>query len=858
MEHDRQYYAKWNRRHVPVVQNRSLIIFVFLFITCQLAATSISVVTATVVVDSESKNSDVPFEEDKSSEVQDTDFDQNTSFSSYDQEEKGKSVTGKTIDDTDEGLIAVEVTEDSDITEEPDGYISDNSLEISSNDNEIHEAQDIGIAEGSDTSGKDDEDASNASIDTSNGNGMHEEIEIGIIEDFNTSEEADGDETSKLSDPSSNDYAIDDDIEKAPKEVEMDAENYTEESTIENRTRQTEKTMALEDERDNGMEDESINKLLIEQKDDDTQNSESSDPSLNDNRSHNDIKMTEVEVEEDTEKFNIENELHEMEKTTAPEDERNNDMEESIIQKDDEPQNSILPSLDDKIEDKEVQNDAGMGATDMNHEGGNEEDKISSQTSSEETQSQINIEDDVETHERSLEDEDEDEDNTAPDSPSESTTKLQLESIETKQEMDRSGNTNETVEAPTNDKPSLDVKSSMMNETDKISEKLSVPNDGIDDDESVIDLDVDPKISQAKNNQGDKIDQNNAQSVSVEIDIEEDKTNVVNNETLRVEVQSTIETSNDTARDEVHSTKSGNSYRGEPWGQYRSTRRLPDLELLRLLFENANKTSRKRTSGDVKSQNVIHNWQKDPLYDENMTIEGLSQEPILVDEHDQSFLNYRLRLLGGDNDGIASANPDSKSKQLVDNPQENANKSDENNGKSNTADVNSEFVEGIDDIANFFEGVDPPDELDVGYGSSIQDVLMDKGKHILLKKARGMARWIQLGWQTMCSKLKDRISEVKFPFQKTEDIKNTSSDMDVVEIDSLNSRTSNKHHKQTLANIREAIVFAFKTGKEIYEKTSDFVDRILDRFDGRIDEDSTNFEDFNGFDLENLSTFSPP
>jgi hypothetical protein len=49
--------------------------------------------------------------------------------------------------------------------------------------------------------------------------------------------------------------------------------------------------------------------------------------------------------------------------------------------------------------------------------------------------------------------------------------------------------------------------------------------------------------------------------------------------------------------------------------------------------------------------------------------------------------------------------------------------------------VNHEFVEGLDDIDKLFEGVDPPDELDVGAaGSSIQEVLMGQGARILLKR----------------------------------------------------------------------------------------------------------------------------
>jgi len=49
--------------------------------------------------------------------------------------------------------------------------------------------------------------------------------------------------------------------------------------------------------------------------------------------------------------------------------------------------------------------------------------------------------------------------------------------------------------------------------------------------------------------------------------------------------------------------------------------------------------------------------------------------------------------------------------------------------------VNMEFVEGLDGIRKFMEEVDPPDELDVGAaGSSIQDVLMGQGAHIVKKQ----------------------------------------------------------------------------------------------------------------------------
>jgi hypothetical protein len=48
----------------------------------------------------------------------------------------------------------------------------------------------------------------------------------------------------------------------------------------------------------------------------------------------------------------------------------------------------------------------------------------------------------------------------------------------------------------------------------------------------------------------------------------------------------------------------------------------------------------------------------------------------------------------------------------------------------------NEFVDGLDDFDKFFEGVDPPDELDVGAGSSIREVLMGQGTRIIIKRLK--------------------------------------------------------------------------------------------------------------------------
>jgi hypothetical protein len=70
--------------------------------------------------------------------------------------------------------------------------------------------------------------------------------------------------------------------------------------------------------------------------------------------------------------------------------------------------------------------------------------------------------------------------------------------------------------------------------------------------------------------------------------------------------------------------------------------------------------------------------------------------------------------------------------------------------------VNHEFVEGLDDIDKLFEGVDPPDELDVGAaGSSMQEVLMGQGTRILLKR---ISIGAQLVKKTTIS-LKDKVVE---------------------------------------------------------------------------------------------------
>jgi hypothetical protein len=69
--------------------------------------------------------------------------------------------------------------------------------------------------------------------------------------------------------------------------------------------------------------------------------------------------------------------------------------------------------------------------------------------------------------------------------------------------------------------------------------------------------------------------------------------------------------------------------------------------------------------------------------------------------------------------------------------------------------VNTEFVDGLDDIDKFLEEVDPPDELDVGAaGSSIQEVLIGQSVQIVIKRTK-------LGFNFVNKFVRRKFAEVK-------------------------------------------------------------------------------------------------
>ena len=73
-----------------------------------------------------------------------------------------------------------------------------------------------------------------------------------------------------------------------------------------------------------------------------------------------------------------------------------------------------------------------------------------------------------------------------------------------------------------------------------------------------------------------------------------------------------------------------------------------------------------------------------------------------------------------------------------------------------------DFVEGLDDFDKFFEGVDPPDELDVGAsGSSIQDVLVGKSGEILFKRILMGWNFVKRSYTTIKTKITSTVSDAK-------------------------------------------------------------------------------------------------
>ena len=160
---------------------------------------------------------------------------------------------------------------------------------------------------------------------------------------------------------------------------------------------------------------------------------------------------------------------------------------------------------------------------------------------------------------------------------------------------------------------------------------------------------------------------------------------------------SAVVASVDTERNESNENAPLRSYYGEyhkrycgVWGVLRSERTYADLKILHLLYQNLTHTEEVNATEYLQSLST------------SQSMSSTSEDHDVVEsEH-----------WNGKEDATAS-----------------------DRGSSKLEAAQDEFVQGLDDIDKLFEGVDPPDELDVGAtGSSMQEVLVGSGSRIVVKR----------------------------------------------------------------------------------------------------------------------------
>lgn len=232
-------------------------------------------------------------------------------------------------------------------------------------------------------------------------------------------------------------------------------------------------------------------------------------------------------------------------------------------------------------------------------------------------------------------------------------------------------------------------------------------------------------------------------------------------------------------------------YKGEPWGYYRQTRRLPDFDLLHLLFQDLSTPGKFKLENPSEMFEKLEKMEKDPLFDDSQTSD-LSEKP------SDSNLQWRAASKGEDNTQDVNLHLNSDL----------------------ASDANFDFVEGLDDLGKFFEGIDPPDELDIGAsGLSIQEVLVGKGREILVKKVVQLTYAVKIAW--------NRLTRIVNKITTRKDTGREENDGD-----------GNPRKKW----LDELAVKAWNLLKAGAERIVDLVDRVVDRFDGDEDDDASNVD----------------
>ncbi|GKY95138.1 hypothetical protein MPSEU_000477700 [Mayamaea pseudoterrestris] len=157
------------------------------------------------------------------------------------------------------------------------------------------------------------------------------------------------------------------------------------------------------------------------------------------------------------------------------------------------------------------------------------------------------------------------------------------------------------------------------------------------------------------------------------------------------------------------------------------------VELKEASTENDFKTTDDEITEPTEVERTTNLLAKEPLQQPYCAIWGTSRRkaPLNVS---LLFTFFQYDILNNKTDHIFS-DPQIEAAQLVNAAFEKVFEDKTSNLPLSIKPTN-EFVDGLDDIDKFFEGVDAPEELDVGAGTSIREVLMRQGTRIIIKRTK--------------------------------------------------------------------------------------------------------------------------
>eukprot|EP00529_Nitzschia_sp_RCC80_P005552 CAMPEP_0113461498 /NCGR_PEP_ID=MMETSP0014_2-20120614/11577_1 /TAXON_ID=2857 /ORGANISM="Nitzschia sp." /LENGTH=974 /DNA_ID=CAMNT_0000353271 /DNA_START=76 /DNA_END=3000 /DNA_ORIENTATION=+ /assembly_acc=CAM_ASM_000159 len=296
------------------------------------------------------------------------------------------------------------------------------------------------------------------------------------------------------------------------------------------------------------------------------------------------------------------------------------------------------------------------------------------------------------------------------------------------------------------------------------------------------------------------------------------------------------------------STQEDHEYSGEPWGLYRVRRRMPDLNLLYLLFQDlvTGAPDQRKAAMDEAAKHDLDDirqfLQNDPLYDREVVEKtmrksdaGQQRTQVVCDEEGCKEISY-------DEQNDKGSSSDDSTGPVIGDVEDDVGSSDEN--------TDTDFVEGLDDIDKFFEPVDPQ-FVDVGAsGFSMQEVIMGQGRRIIIKKAQ---QAVSFSRRAIGSLRRRAVRQ----WEKIQRATNRDQDDDNEDDRRAKSKQAGADFTSTDSDdggfnwnvVRREATKVWNFGEELMERVVDWVD---DMFNGGSSEDD-DFDTFEKLDLSNLA-----